>query len=175
MFLSGFTKDVVKVFRFQINLLWKKLRSCMTTWSKKASQVKILRQALASSEHTWTVRVCHCDKKQICILVYFLLHVRRFVMKYQYNAVDIISIEENPVWTGMVSIAVLEDSCKEIVSVKTTKHKKGHVQSTLQQKQMAQNYHLWLSSRGKAIIQKNKKLFYSFILKCVDEYWVNPY
>ena len=75
-------------------------------------------------------------------MVYFLLHVRRFVMKYQYNAVDIITIEENPVWTGMVSIAVLEDSCKKIVSVKTTKHKKAHVQSNLQQKQMAQNYHL---------------------------------
>ena len=112
LFLSGFAKDLVKVLRFQNNLLWKKISTCMTTWSKEESQVKIFRQSLASSEDTWTVRFCHCDKKQIRILVSFVLHVRRFAMKYQYNAVDIIEMQENRVWTDMVSFITVEDSSK---------------------------------------------------------------
>ena len=111
LFLSGFTKDLVKVLRFQNNL-WKKISTCMTTWSKEESQVKIFRQSLASSEDTWTVRFCHCDKKQIRILVSFVLHVRRFAMKYQYNAADIIELQENRVWTDMDSFITVEDSSK---------------------------------------------------------------
>ena len=111
LFLSGFTKDLIKVLRFQNNL-WKKISTCMTTWSKEESQVKIFRQSLASSEDTWTDRFCDCDKKQIRILVSFVLHVRRFAMKYQYNAVDIMEMQENRVWTDMVSFITVEDSSK---------------------------------------------------------------
>lgn len=84
----------------------------MTTWSKEESQVKIFRQALASSEDTWTIRFCQCDKKQIRKLVSSVLHVRRFAMKYQYNAVDIIGMQENRVWTDMVSVITVEGSGK---------------------------------------------------------------
>lgn len=45
LFLSGFTEDVKKVFMYQENLLWKRLRPCMAgTWSKKVSQVKVFWQ-----------------------------------------------------------------------------------------------------------------------------------
>ena len=57
-------------------------------------------------------------------LVVYVLHIRRFCMKYNYLPSSIIAMDETPVWNNMVSDVTVEKSGKETISMKTTGHEK---------------------------------------------------
>ena len=60
-------------------------------------------------------------------LVSFVIHVRRFAIKYNYDVSDIIAMDETPVWMYMVSNTTVEVSGTKSVTVKTTGHEKTRV------------------------------------------------
>lgn len=53
--LEGFHEGRSKSTWVSQKLIMKRLRSCIITWSKKPSQVKIFWQALAGWERSWTI------------------------------------------------------------------------------------------------------------------------
>ena len=57
-------------------------------------------------------------------LVGYVLHIRRFCMKYNYLPSSIIAMDETPVWNNMVSDVTVEKSGKKTISMKTTGHEK---------------------------------------------------
>ena len=58
-------------------------------------------------------------------LASFVLHVHRLATRDPYDAADVIVMDENSVWTDMVSATTMDDTGKKIVTVKTARHKKN--------------------------------------------------
>ena len=60
-------------------------------------------------------------------LVFFVIHVCRFAIKYNYDGSDIIAMDETPVWMDMVSNTTVEISGTKSVTVKTKGHERSCV------------------------------------------------
>ena len=65
--------------------------------------------------------------KLIDKLVSFVLQVRRLSLRYEYQAADIIAIDETPVWIDMLSDTTIDATGTKSVTVKTTGHEKSRV------------------------------------------------
>ena len=79
----------------------------------------------------------------VCIIL-FALHVQCLSLKYQ--ASDIISMDETPVWSDMVSDTTVDTTCTNTVT-ESTGYEKSRVSVCLAAKAMVENCLQWLSSR----------------------------
>ena len=65
--------------------------------------------------------------KLIDKLVSFVLQVRRLSLRYEYQAADIIAMDETPIWIDMLSDTTIDATGTKSVTVKTTGHEKSRV------------------------------------------------
>ena len=74
-------------------------------------------------------------------LVAFVLQVRRLSSKHNYQPADIITMDETPVWSDMISDTTIDITGSKTVTVKSTGHEKSRVLCVSQRKLTAPNYH----------------------------------
>ena len=68
-------------------------------------------------------------ERMIGELVSYVIQVRRLQTKHNYNASDIIAMDETPVWCDMISETTIDSTAngKETITLKTTGHEKSRV------------------------------------------------
>lgn len=182
-FLSGFTKDVVKVGECHENLSWKTkiLHDDMVKDSESSEDFLAATGWLRRFMNRYGLpvprKISITQKNQLIDkLVSFALNERRFTKKYQ----TILTI--SLLWTKLLFEQIWFQQHQWKIQVKncycesnwTRKNLRFSLPCSNSRWHKINTFHCFQGDNAK-FRQIIKKLFYRFILKCLDEHWVNPY
>lgn len=112
--------------------------------------------------------------KLIDKLVSFVLQVRRLSLKYNYQAADIIAMDETPVWADMVSETTVDVTGTKTVTVKTSGHEKSRVSVCLTAKADGTKLKPMIVFKGaKREVDSLNKEFKNCIIASSANAWMN--